>query len=139
MMMIPAVDRSDLSTYFLPFGTQEEMSKLIRWSNASEYGGKVYGVPSNGNGLGIVYNKRIFKEAGVSENPKTPQEFIQALKAIKEKTKAIPLYTNYAAGWTMAAWDGYIGVNATGDGRYMNQKLLHTKNPFSDPGDDTHA
>jgi ABC-type glycerol-3-phosphate transport system substrate-binding protein len=39
----------------------------------------------------------------------------------------------------MGAWDGYIGGNATGDAAYMNQKLLHTKDPFADQGDETHA
>ena len=38
----------------------------------------------------------------------------------------------------MGAWDAYIGVTATGDASYMKQILLHTKNPFSDPGDGTH-
>ena len=30
----------------------------------------------------------------------------------------------------MGAWDAYIGNNATGDNTYMNQKLVHTKDPF---------
>lgn len=139
IMMIPAVDKSDLSTYFLSFGSKEKMKKEIRWSDYDEYGGQVYGVPSNGNGLGIVYNKRIYKEAGINQSPRTPKEFISALQAIKAKTKATPLYTNYAAGWTMGAWDSYIGINATGDSKYQNRELLHTKNPFSDPKDGTHA
>ncbi|WP_368099761.1 ABC transporter substrate-binding protein, partial [Bifidobacterium pseudocatenulatum] len=71
--------------------------------------------------------------------PTTPKEFISDLKAIKEKTKATPLYTNYAAGWTMGAWDAYIGGTATGDPNYMNNVFTHTKNPFKDPGDGTHA
>lgn len=39
----------------------------------------------------------------------------------------------------MGAWDAYIGNNATGDNTYMNQKLVHTKDPFQNYGDDTHA
>ena len=49
------------------------------------------------------------------------------------------MYTNYAAGWTMGAWDAYIGGTATGDPDYMNNVLTHSKNPFKDPGDGTHA
>lgn len=94
---------------------------------------------SVGNASGIVYNKRIFKEAGIDKLPTTPKEFISDLKAIKEKTKATPLYTNYAAGWTMGAWDAYIGGTASGDPNYMNNVFTHTKNPFKDPGDGTHA
>jgi raffinose/stachyose/melibiose transport system substrate-binding protein len=65
--------------------------------------------------------------------PKTPDEFIKDLQTIKTKTsgKVIPLYTNFAAKWTMGAWDSYIGVNATGDATFMNQKLAETKNPFA--------
>ena len=38
----------------------------------------------------------------------------------------------------MGAWDAYIGGNATGDAAYLNQKLLHEKDPFRDYGDGTH-
>lgn len=76
----------------------------------------------------------------MTDVPKTPEEFIAALKAIKDKNPdCIPLYTNYAAGWTMGAWDDYISITATGDATYKNQKLAHTKDPFKNYGDDTHA
>lgn len=139
IMMIPAVDKVDLSTYFLPYGTLDEMSKQIRFANTWDYDGLVYGVPSTGNAQGVVYNKRVFEEAGVTEIPKTPDEFIDALKAIKAyDSSIIPLYTNYADGWPMEQWDGQIAGTTTGDATYMNQKLLHTKDPFKDYGDGTH-
>lgn len=139
IMMIPAVDKADLSEYFLPYGDLETMESQVRYANQWEYGGMVYGVASTGNAQGIVYNKKVFEAAGITEMPKTPEEFINALKAIKEKTDAIPLYTNYAAEWTMGAWDAYIGGSATGQSEYMNQILVHTAAPFADPGDGTHA
>ncbi|WP_455535214.1 ABC transporter substrate-binding protein [Roseburia inulinivorans] len=139
IMMIPAVDKVDLSTYFIPYGTLDEMSKQIRFANTWDYDGLVYGVPSTGNAQGVVYNKRVFEEAGVTEIPKTPDEFIDALKAIKAyDSSIIPLYTNYADGWPMEQWDGQIAGTTTGDATYMNQKLLHTKDPFKDYGDGTH-
>lgn len=139
IMMIPAVDKADLSTYFISYGDLSTMQTQINYATTWEYGGEVYGVPSTATTQGIVYNKKVFEAAGITELPKTPDEFIDALKAIKEKTDATPLYTNYAAGWTMGAWDAYIGNNATGDNTYMNQKLVHTKDPFKDYGDNTHA
>ena len=139
IMMIPAVDKADLSNYFISYGDIDTMQKEINYANSWMYDGEVYGVPSTATTQGIVYNKKVFEKAGIKEVPKTPEEFINALKAIKEKTKAIPLYTNYAAGWTMGAWDAYIGINATGDTKYMNQKLLHAKDPFQDYGDGAHA
>ena len=139
VMMMPAVDKSEYSTYFLPFGSLEDMEKEVRYATNGEYDDQVYSIASMGNALGVVYNKKVFADAGVTETPKTPDDFITALKAVKEKTGAIPLYTNYAAGWTMSAWDAYIGGTATGDAKYMSQELLHTESPFADPGDGTHA
>lgn len=121
IMMIPAVDKVDLSTYFLPYGTLDEMSKQIRFANTWDYDGLVYGVPSTGNAQGVVYNKRVFEEAGVTEIPKTPDEFIDALKAIKAyDSSIIPLYTNYADGLTeddysTTAWEDSKGMINRGE------------------------
>ena len=139
VMMIPAVDKSDLSIYFKSFGDLETMEGLINYASQWAYDGEVYGIPSTATAQGLVYNKKVFEAAGITELPKTPEEFLTALQMIKDNTDAIPLYTNYAAGWTMGAWDAYIGGNATGDPEYMNRKLLHEKDPFRDYGDNTHA
>lgn len=139
IMMIPALDKKDLGTYFLPFGTVEEMDSQIKFASQWAYDGICYGVPTTGNAQGVLYNKKVFEKAGITSIPKTTAEFISALEAIKEKTDAIPLYTNYAAGWTMGAWDAYLGGSATGSADYMNNTLIHEKNPFRNYGDDTHA
>ena len=40
----------------------------------------------------------------LTELPKTPDQFLDALQKIKDYDASIdPLYTNYAAGWTMSA------------------------------------
>ena len=139
IMMIPAIDQKDLSQYFLSFGSVSEMKKVARFVTQWMYDDKVYGIPYMATAQGVLYNKRIFKEAGVESLPKTPDEFIAALKKIKQNTSAIPLYTNYATGWTMGAWDAYISGSATGKADYMNQTLVHEKNPFRNYGDNTHA
>ena len=79
----------------------------------------------------------MFEKAGITEIPKTPEEFLDALQKIKDNTDAIPMYSNFAAGWTMGAWDAYIGGSATGDPDFMNRILPHASNPFSDRGDMT--
>ena len=140
IMQIPAIDKADLSSYFMSFGDLDTMNQEINYADNKAYEGQVYGVPITATAQGIVYNKKVFEEAGVTELPKTPEEFISALKAIKDyDSSIIPLYTNYAAGWTMGSWDDYIGISGTGDTTYTQQKLLHTSNPFKDYGDDTHA
>ena len=137
IMGVPAVEKDELNKYFVPLGDLNTLAEKYNFIDAWQFDNIVYAVPSTGNAQGIVYNKAVFAAAGVTEIPKTPDEFIAALKAIKEKTDAIPLYTNYAAGWTMGAWDAYIGGSATGDATYMAQVLPHKANPFSDNGDGT--
>ena len=139
VILIPAIDKADLSSYFESYGTLDVMKDQINYADHWEYQGEVYGVPSTATAQGIVYNKRVFSEAGVTTLPKTPSEFIDALKKIKEyDANIIPLYTNYAAGWTMGSWDDYTGISATGDPDFTNNKLLHETAPFRNYGDDTH-
>lgn len=137
IMFIPAVDKADLSTYFYPIDTLANLDAEINFANIWEYDGISYGVPYMANAQGVLYNKAVFEAAGITELPTTPTEFLADLQLIKDNTDAIPLYTNYAAGWTMGAWDAYIGIVSNGDDTYMNQKLVHTASPFEDPGDDT--
>ena len=86
VMFIPAVDKADLSTYFLPLGTTTEMDGQLNYYNQM-YEGTVYGVPyTAGVNGGIVYNKAVFEAAGITEIPKTPADFIAALKQIKSMT-----------------------------------------------------
>lgn len=139
IMMIPINDRSQFSKYFVPYGTEEELSRSLRFADQYSYGGRVYGIASAGNVQGIVYNKRIFTEANIDRLPRTPDEFLAALRQIKERTKAIPLYTNYASGWPLNQWDYYISCTATGNSSYLNHELIHKKAPFSDPGDGSGA
>lgn len=137
IMFVPAVDKGDLSSYYYPIDTLENLSQEINFADIWQYDGVSYGVPYMANAQGVLYNKAVFEAAGITELPTTPTEFLEALQLIKDNTDAIPLYTNYAAGWTMGAWDAYIGIVSNGDDTYMNQKLVHTAAPFSDPGDDT--
>lgn len=137
IMMIPEVDKKDLSKYFVSYGDLATMENEIRFASDMAYDDQVFGVAYMGTARGIVYNKAVFEQAGITTLPKTPEEFLTALQAIKDKTDAIPLYTNYAAGWTMSAWDDYISGTATGDATYKNQKLLHTSNPFENKADGT--
>lgn len=140
VMFIPSVDAKDYATYFLPYGTVEEMSELINFADDKKYEGMCYGIGYMGNAQGLLYNKAVFEAAGVTELPKTPDEFIAALQLIKDNTDAIPLYTNYAAGWTMGGqWDAFLGAITTGDTTWLNQKFAYTAEPFKDNGDGTGA
>jgi ABC-type glycerol-3-phosphate transport system substrate-binding protein len=128
------INQNDYPNYFEKLGTAADLENTYMWIRQSKatIGEDVYGLPTCGNAFGIVYNKRIYSEAGVTTLPKTPDEFIADLKLIKEKTKAIPYYTNYAADWTLAGQYEDHRTSVSGDPDYVN-KLVHMDDPFS-PG-----
>lgn len=131
------IDKNELSQYFTKLGDTDTLDPIYNFISEKSFDGNVYGIANGGTANGIVYNKKVFKEAGISKLPTTPNEFLDDLKLIKDKTSAVPLYTNFAAGWTMGQWDSYIGSAATGDASFINNKIVHTSNPFSKKDDMT--
>ena len=131
--MIPTtIPLTELGDYFYKLCDLDAINDEYNFAANRAYGQDVYGIPSTGNAQGIVYNKAVFEAAGITELPKTPDEFLDALQKIKDYDPSIvPLYTNYAAGWTMSAWDAYIGGGATGDADWMNITMPQTKDPFA--------
>ncbi|MGC0328935.1 raffinose/stachyose/melibiose transport system substrate-binding protein [Streptomyces sp. SAI-170] len=110
VLLIPAViKKDDYPKFFASLGTVEERSEKYRFTDFTAVDGKVYGQSPVGVMPGFVYNRRVWREAGVTEWPTTPAEFLTALKAIKAKTDAVPYYTNFAAGWTMSSWTAVNG------------------------------
>lgn len=130
-----SVDKDELSTYFAPLGNYDDLDKVYYNMNANSDGDTVYGIPNGGNTPGIIINKDVWAKAGITKYPTTPDEFIQDLKTIKDKTDAIPLYTNFAASWPMGQWTGYIGVPSNADPNYAENEMPLLKNPFSKPSD----
>ncbi|MFC4498302.1 MULTISPECIES: extracellular solute-binding protein [Streptomyces] len=105
VLLIPGViKKSDYPKFFASLGTEAERGKKYRFTDYTTVDGKVYGQTSNGVMPGFVYNKRIWKEAGVTDWPTTPAGFLAGLKAIKAKTDAVPYYTNFAAQWPLTSW-----------------------------------
>lgn len=140
---IPAsVTPNQLPQFFEPFGDTTTLKKQYRFLDTTSYKGKQYGLPTFGNANGILYNKRVWKEAGVTSLPKTPDEFIADLKLIKSKTDAIPYYTNYKDGWPLGSWQGQQGFSGnanvvadrdknnspwtSGTEQYITDALLYT-------------
>ncbi|MEU2503506.1 ABC transporter substrate-binding protein [Streptomyces sp. NPDC007863] len=110
VLFIPgAVAKNDYPTFFAPLGTAEELSKY-RFADKTEVDGKVYGIAQFGTANGFVYNKKLWERAGVTAWPKTPDEFLAGLKAIKDKTGATPYYTNFKDGWPLVQWTNNLGV-----------------------------
>ncbi|MFJ4684638.1 extracellular solute-binding protein [Streptomyces sp. NPDC091377] len=61
-------------------------------NNSSVFEGKQYAAPWYFANRVVLYNKKIWADAGIKETPKTRDEFYDALKTIGEKTDAEPIY-----------------------------------------------
>lgn len=126
----PSLSADKFSQFFSPLGTVEELGAKYQFINEGSYDGTVYGIATTGNANGLLYNKEVFEAAGITEVPKSPEEFLAALKAIADNTEAIPLYTNYHAGWPLTAWNtGIQAFSANPD--YANVELPHLDAPFA--------
>ncbi len=137
IMFIPtSVPKNELSTYFMSLGDYNTLDQIYNFVDEKTFEGNVYGIANGGTAGGIAYNKKVWADAGITEMPKTPDEFLEDLQKIKDNTDAVPLYTNFSAGWTMGAWDQYIECAATGDPDFHNN-LPHMKDPFTKRDDMT--
>ena len=134
VLLIPnSLPNNEFGYFFEPLGTVADMSQRYDFITAKIHDGIVYGIPASANANGIVYNKRIFAEAGITELPKTPDEFLAALRLIQENTDAIPYYTNFAAGWPLTQWQDHAWGSVTGDPDYQNNIMVRQRDPFA-PG-----
>lgn len=131
------VSGTDLPTYFAPLAKLDVLDAVYNGVNRDSSEGIVYGVPSTNNVTGIVYNKRVFEQAGIDKLPTTPDEFIDCLQKIKDNTDATPLSTCMSDTWPMVDYSLYMGATSTGDADFLYNKLPYMKNPFADRGDGT--
>ena len=56
-MFIPAVDKAELSEFFIPYGSTEEMDQYINFADQWENDGQCYGIGYMGNAQVVHYNK----------------------------------------------------------------------------------
>ncbi|MET7291330.1 extracellular solute-binding protein [Streptomyces griseoloalbus] len=76
----------------------EDLKKEIgaEWTDSvnqsSIFEGKQYAAPWYFANRVVIYNKKIWAEAGIKDTPKTRDEFFEALETIDKKTDAEPIY-----------------------------------------------
>ncbi len=69
--------------------------------SAASIGGTTYGIPNEIDVYALNYNKRLFEEAGITEPPKTWDEFLAAAEALTDPAKGqqgFGLINSWAAG-----------------------------------------
>ncbi|MCI2956705.1 extracellular solute-binding protein [Agromyces atrinae] len=115
-----SVQPDQLADFFEPLGETADLESDYRFLAPRSFEGTQYGLALGGNANGLVYNKKVFADAGITELPTSHDEFIDALKQVDEKTDAIPLYTNYKDGWPLSQWTGNLGA-ISGDPDAVNK------------------
>lgn len=135
VLMIPdAVPSKEFPNYFESFGSVDDLKDKYQegYLYSKWYDGNVYGLAYMCTVQGIVYNKAVFEQAGITALPKTTDEFLNALRAIDEKTDAIPYYTNANSGWTLDQWEDHTYGTLTGNANYKNNELPYDANAFAE-------
>ncbi|MCK9302683.1 MAG: ABC transporter substrate-binding protein [Sphaerochaetaceae bacterium] len=132
MCMIPHVflPQDELPDHFASLGPLSEYENVYEFASAFAYDGQVYGISSTGTAYGMLYNVKVLKDAGVDSLPENPKEFYEAMRKVKAKGEAIPLYCDYGAGSRLADWEWNARGSLTGDSDYKN-KLCYMVEPFA--------
>lgn len=132
VLFIPAsIDSTGVLKYLEPLGKVSDYDDKYNFiENAYILENKLYSIPSTAYLKGIIYNKEVFDKAGVTRTPKSTEEFLDALKMIKERTNSIPFYTNSSMDWILNDWSFFPYIEQTGDANYRGEYFVYEENPF---------
>lgn len=135
VLLIPGnVSPAELPKYFEPLDDIGIFNDAY-FADYKAYESKRYGITSGVNVTGVIYNKKAFAKAGITDVPKTIDEFYDACKKLKA-AKIIPVYTNYGAQWPMQNWgENGLVPSIAGDPEFLNKMVdqddpLKEDNPF---------
>ncbi|WP_150274594.1 ABC transporter substrate-binding protein [Paenibacillus tepidiphilus] len=121
VLLLPVnLPAKELGLFFEPL--DEAMARDERFVTFSTYEGKRYGLSTGSTTSGIIYNKRAFEQAGITEIPQT----LDAFYAVCAKLKAAgitPLYMNYGAVWPLREFGHNLLNYMTGDPDYLNNMV----------------
>ena len=96
---------------------------------ASTYKGKQFAAPLGYDAYGFFYRKDLFDKAGVTTEPKTWDEFLEACKKLKASGVA-PIAVAARDSWTLAAWFDYLDLRINGNA--FHQQLMAGEIPYTD-------
>ncbi len=114
----------------LPLNDLSITSDFVGANKYTGADGNVYGLPQGLNTYGVIYNKKIFKELGISI-PTKLDDFIAAAKKINDAGKGyIGLASAAKAKWPLQYYWQSVPMQLTGDADVLN-KLASSDKPFT--------
>lgn len=102
VVFLPTLSNAEFAEYFAPLN-DIEFSGDIYFKELRSHEGQMYGISSGGSTVGIVYNKEAFAKAGITEVPKTYDEFLAACEKLKQNG-IVPLASNFKDKWPLDVW-----------------------------------
>jgi len=98
---------SGVKSYYVDAGILEDLTNepfIKRIVKAAipdaTYKGKIYALPLDLAGLGVIYNKGLFEKAGIASPPKTVSELKEVIQKIKN-IGVIPFGVAFKTDWTL--------------------------------------
>ncbi|ASA25905.1 ABC transporter substrate-binding protein [Paenibacillus donghaensis] len=121
IMFIPTIPNSDLPKYFAELDDLG-LNDQITFKDFKSFEGKLYGITTGNSTSGIVYNKKAFADAGITEVPKTWDDFLAACEKLKANG-VIPLASNFKDKWPLNDWVYAVPRIIEGKADFPNDKL----------------
>ena len=124
------VNQSTYANYFLPIDDLKfTADDILFYENGRGEDGNLYVLPLTVSYCGMIYNKQAFKQAGVTEIPKTVEDFYTACDAL-QAAGITPVGTAFKDIWPIYAWCGWGEVTLTsgdnrGENKYVEQDTIY--------------
>lgn len=99
----------DLAPY--GFASLKNQYAASAWSSVS-VGGKVYGLPQDTGPMVLYYNKKVFDSFGISEPPKTWDEFVKDGEIMQQKDPSVHITSDSGQGNLVASLLWQAGSHA---------------------------
>lgn len=129
---------ADLTDAFKANGSAWEKSlfdkalAVNRFEAGNIYGIKpgIYGVPIDVTNMQMIYNKKLLAKAGIVNPPKTYDEFIKAVEALK-RVGITPFVSGWGELWLADCFASNYAFNIMGEDKIMD--TYRGKVPYTDP------
>lgn len=128
IMFVPSIPNSDLPKYFASLDDLG-LNDQITFKDFKSQDGKVYGITTGNSTSGIVYNKKAFADAGITEIPTTWDEFLAACEKLKANG-VVPMASNFKDKWPINNWVYDMPRIIEGNPDFPNDKL-NSETPFT--------
>jgi len=129
--LIPSIPNSDLPKYFAPLDDLG-LNDRIYFPDFKAWEGSVYGISVGAMTTGVVYNKKAFADAGITEVPTTLDAFMEAAEKLKQ-AGIVPLASNFKDQWPLYPWISELPISIAGNVN-LNNERVNTDTPYTMDG-----